>query len=131
MDDEYVKIPREVNPACKLPDDLDVNVWRYMDFYKFESLLQQSALYLRRVDLLEDEFEGTYPREQLASQDGWFKSIGHEKLVEMERQNRGRVRKQIYVNCWCVGKIDLDLMWKAYIKKHPGLAVKCKYYDLI
>ena len=39
-----------INPLAK--------VWRYFDQEKAESLLNTGKLYLRRLDLLTDEFEG-------------------------------------------------------------------------
>ena len=62
---EFINIPREPNPSCKLPENLDTPVWRYMDIYKFYSLLEEKALYLCRADLLQDRFEGTYSRHQI------------------------------------------------------------------
>ena len=124
MNDEYLKIPRKVNPACKLPDNLDASVWRYMDYWKFESLLRQSALYLCRADRLQDRFEGTYSRQQLIDMDNWLKSKGYSKVIETEQQRRIRDRDRTYMSCWCVSDCDLDLMWKAYIRNPPGVAIR-------
>ena len=56
---ELIRIAREPNPSCILPDNLDAPVWRYMDLDKFQSLLKEKALYLCRADRLQDRFEGT------------------------------------------------------------------------
>jgi hypothetical protein len=124
MSDEYLRIQREVHPACELPDNLDAIVWRYMDYWKFESLLKTSTLYLCRAERLQDKFEGTYSREQMLDMEAWLKSIGVPKTINTERQRRIRDRNRTYVSCWCVGDCDLDLMWKAYIRNPPGVAIR-------
>ena len=128
MNDEYLKIPREIHSACRLPDNLDNTVWRYMDCGKFQSLLRESALYLCRVDRLQDRFEGTYSRQQLLDMDAWLESRVPGKwateVITTERQGRTRYRKRMYISCWCVSEFDLDLMWKAYVRNPPGVAIK-------
>jgi hypothetical protein len=121
---EYLKIPRPINPSCKLPDDIDSPAWRYMDMYKFESLLREQALYLRRGDLLQDRFEGTYSRNQILKMNQWFEKIKETHMIENEKARRSKDRSKSYISCWCLGKCDFDLMWKAYIEKPPGIAIR-------
>jgi hypothetical protein len=124
MNEQYLKIHRTVHAACKLPDNPDATVRRYTDFLKFESLLRDKALYLCRADRLQDRFEGTYSRKQLLDMDDWLESRGYMKVVDEERQCRIRDRNQIYISCWCLSEYDLDLMWKAYVRNPPDLALK-------
>ena len=95
-----------------------------MDLYKFESLLKEQALYLRRGDLLQDRFEGTYSRHQILKMNEWFKKIHETYMIENEKGRRSKDRRRSYINCWCLGEYDFDLMWKAYIEKPPGIAIK-------
>jgi hypothetical protein len=44
------------------PENLDVRVWRYMDFTKFISMFENGGLYLPMVAKLDDPFEGSYAR---------------------------------------------------------------------
>ena len=48
----------EEHPAFSPPSD-DAVLWRYMDFTKFVSLLDRSALFFARADKLNDPFEGS------------------------------------------------------------------------
>lgn len=121
---EYLKMSRPVNPSCKLPDNIDTSAWRYMDLYKFESLLKEQALYLRRGDLLQDRFEGTYSRHQILKMNEWFKKIQETYMIENEKVRRSKDRRRSYISCWCLWEYDFDLMWKAYIEKPPGIAIK-------
>ena len=94
-----------------------------MDYWKFESLLKENALYLCRADRLQDRFEGAYSRAQLFDMNTRLESIGVPKVIETERQKRIRDRNRTYISCWCVSDCDLDLMWKAYIRRPPGIAI--------
>ena len=117
-------IPREVHAACRLPENLDAIVWRYMDFQKFVSLLRENAFYLCRADRLPDPFEGTHSTHQLLDRNSWLESRGYAKMLNTERQDRIRDKNRAYISSWCVSEFDLDLMWKAYVRNLPGVAVK-------
>ena len=43
-------------------EEFDSTVWRYLTFTKFLSLLTYSALWFPKLNILQDEFEGTIPR---------------------------------------------------------------------
>ena len=113
---DYVEIQRDVNLSCKLPENLDIPIWRYMDEEKFSWLLQNKELYLCRGDLLEERFEGSYSRQQIVDINEYLKRIRCEDNIKQERESRIQDRKKTYISCWCVGEGDYDLMWKAYIK---------------
>ena len=121
---ELIKIAREPNPSCKLPGNLDTPVWRYMDMDKFQSLLNEKALYLCRADRLQDRFEGTYSRRQILEMEDWFKIIGESYMIESERERRRKDRLKTYISCWCMSDCDLDLMWKGYVPNPPGISIK-------
>ena len=128
---EYIKIDREIYPACKLPSNLNTTVWRYMDIEKFYSLLDKKSLYLCRADLLQDRFEGTYSRRQIFEMEDWFKSIGKPDLSKTERERRKQDRLKTYISCWCISDCDLDLMWKGYIGNSQGVAIKSSIKSMV
>lgn len=121
---EYIHLARVPNPSCKLPDDLDTPVWRYMDMYKFQFLLEKKKLYLCRADLLQERFEGTYSRQQITGMNDWHKKIGVPGMSETERERRQKDRRTTYISSWCMSDCDLDLMWKGYVRNPPGIAIK-------
>jgi len=49
------------NPALIAPTDVDTKIWRFMDFTKFVSMLEESGLFFARLDRLGDPFEGSLP----------------------------------------------------------------------
>ncbi len=128
---QFLKITREANPYCILPDNLEIPVWRYMDLKKFESLINERALYLCRADLLEERFEGTYSRRQIIEMEKWFKAIGESHMIESENERRRKDRLTTYINCWCIGDCDFDLMWKGYIRNPPGISIKSSVKRLV
>jgi hypothetical protein len=55
-------MPSPDHPVFTKPQDPNVPIWRYMDFTKFVSMLENSALYFCRSDLLGDPFEGSFSK---------------------------------------------------------------------
>lgn len=110
-------------PTFRLPSDPATKVWRYMALWKFEWLLQQRSLYLRRADLLEDQFEGRFPQRQIESQSAWLIERGYKTIAIEEAQTRRRDRRRTYLNCWSIGEYDFDLMWKAYAADPDAIAI--------
>lgn len=117
-------VQRDVHRDCALPDDLTTPVWRYMDWRKFEWLIDRSALYLCRADRLQDKYEGTYTRRQIQRIDEWLLSKNLSEVARQEKVRRDAVRQRTYLSCWCVNDVDLDLMWKGYVPSEPGVALK-------
>lgn len=119
-----MEIAREIHPACSLPSNEETIVWRYMSLEKFQSLLDQEALYLCRADRLQDKFEGTYSLEQITDMDSWLKREGLSSVSGAEKERRKNDRLKSYINCWCMYEHDVDLMWKGYVGNSPGVAIK-------
>jgi hypothetical protein len=122
--DNNMKINRDRHPKAKLPVDANIPVWRYMDKWKFEGLVKKKELYLCRGDLLQDKFEGTYSRAQLAEMNQWLTEKGYERQIEIEKQHRKMNRQRFYISSWCMSQYDLDLMWKAYTSDVDAIAIK-------
>ena len=127
---EHVQIVREADPSCKLPINMNQPVWRYMDIDKFTYLVEKEALYLCRADRLQDRFEGRYSRQQITDMGTWLKSRGLHDVKNAEANYRAQTRKQTYISCWCMSDCDYDLMWKAYVRNPPGIAIKSMVIQL-
>lgn len=128
---ESVKMSRKQNPFCKLPENLDTPAWRYMDMDKFQSLLNKKALYLTRADRLGERFEGTYSCNQISEMNNYLTRNDHSQVIETEREHRRMDRLRTYISCWCMSDCDLDLMWKAYVRNRPGVAIKSSVRRLV
>ena len=100
----YKKIPNLETP----PDD--AKLWRYMDFTKFVSLLDQQALFFARGDLLDDPFEGTLLKANVAYWDIFRKS-----------------RPSALINSWHENDHESAAMWKLYAKDSAGIAIRTNF----
>ena len=95
----------------------DARLWRYLDFPKYVSLLETSKLWFPRVDLLDDEFEGSVPTpvaDELTETD----LAQGEEVALFRRNTRGYLRMLnrpfTFVNCWHCRDYESDAMWKLY-----------------
>lgn len=88
--------------------DTNSTVWRYMDLWKFRFLLNHRALWMSRLGILEDQFEGTLPaktnadmvREHLKFA-ALFPNPDHQKqLAEAADRNVQDGRRVLAVSCW-------------------------------
>jgi hypothetical protein len=129
----------------QVPTDPQIRIWRYMDFTKLLSMLEDNALFFTRADLFEDAFEGSYPEPNPAAR---LAAIGP-KLPETappwQHEDAERARKMIgesfgdffralrehfFVNCWHMNEHESAAMWKLYGESSYTIAVQSRY-DLL
>ena len=108
------------HPDLNPPPD-DAVLWRYMDFTKFVSLLEKSALFFCRPDLLGDPFEGSISPATPPLFAGELKvgsriTRGNIDLRQIVRTAR--------VNCWHMGEFESEAMWRLYTRERDGVAIK-------
>lgn len=126
----------EMHPLLIQPRDIQVSVWRYLDFTKYVSLLDARALFLPRADLLGDPFEGTFgkgipPTEPIETSGGRKSFVAapkdhRDELREMFRQWRSRT----YVSCWHVNEFESAAMWRLYASTNEAVAIRTTYASL-
>lgn len=95
----------------------DQKLWRYMHWFKFESLIKSSQLFLSRIDMFEDNLEGVSPEscEKSILIDNRF--LDQEKKNEQVLLYRQRIldgRKTSFVCCWHVNNDLNSEMWDKY-----------------
>jgi len=128
----------EFPEVFELPADVDGYIWRYMDLSKFLSMLQGS-LYFPRADRLgDDDYECTLPRGNLKKPyDNRILHFGRTltpketeapDFVEKFESNftyiATQVRQSCYVSCWHMNQNESAAMWKLYLSKNEGVAVR-------
>lgn len=123
------------HPSFEEPEDPKAQIWRYLDLAKFLSLLEKSALYFCRVDLLGDPFEGSRPRgedafwESTLKQDDTKKDIvEHNKRVINEFRRKSRQR--MYANCWHLNNHESAAMWHVYSRDAASIALQSTFERL-
>ncbi|MEO6742028.1 MAG: DUF2971 domain-containing protein, partial [Chthoniobacteraceae bacterium] len=111
------------------PPNLDIPLWRYMDFTKFVSLLQNDALFFPTVAMLVDPFEGSYARGNEDLRPRVYKHMPnrfHLTAGEMVKRLRGHVA----VSCWHSNEQESAAMWKLYAKTHEAVCVQTTFRKL-
>ena len=101
------------HPSFPQPPDPLRSVWRYMDLERLAALLLDKELRLRRLDLLQDRFEGTLPKltqeSVRASLRALLAGAGEQRVEEGVRTffNTFRLwRQAVYASCWRSGKYE-------------------------
>ena len=107
-------------------------VWRYLSFPKFVSLLELRALWMCRLGVLEDQFEGTLPdktsRAMVSQALEWRETFRQpelqEQLATMTDRNVDDGRRVLVVNCWFSGACESERMWEEYSSPTAGVAIR-------
>ncbi len=111
------------------PENADVPVWRYMDFTKFVSMLQNGGVFLPTVAMLQDPFEGSYARgnEEL-------RPLVHKHMPPAYGLTAGqmvkRLRDHVTVSCWHINEQESAAMWKLYALTHEAVCVQTTFRKL-
>jgi hypothetical protein len=102
-------------------------LWRFMDFSKFVSMLEHGGLFFSRADLLDDPHEGARSREgdDLRAWKKLDPRIRTQKET-MDRMMRwGRTR--MFANCWHSNAAESAAMWGQYTnhrQTQEGVAIR-------
>ena len=114
------------------PKNLNVRIWRYMDFTKFLFLLTRNELFFPRADRLGDPFEGSFSKKNIEKRPEYYAGIGKE-LPEMLK-SLGDYHKFLlfftFINSWHLNDYESAAMWKIYIQKGEGIAIQSTFTRL-
>jgi hypothetical protein len=129
-------MPLADHPSFPQPKNPTLPVWRYLDTPKLLSLLLRREIYLRRLDLLPDKFEGTHPkltweliRQQLAKEATLTPEQVRSIVADMGG-TRGPMRRINYASCWCLQEHESEAMWRLYCGVEEGVALVLPYSGL-
>lgn len=119
-------------------------LWKYLDFWKFESLLKGAETFFCRADKFPDDpFEGSIPKNVKEKR---FKDImsselylGNSNIERMVNQNemvskfhKNVLCKNTLIDCWHVNNNECNLMWNSYVKnQQKGVVIKTSIEKLI
>lgn len=127
-------MPYQEHPHFIKPDNPDTKIWRYMDFSKFVSILNNECLYFSRGDMLGDPYEGTYSKANSQIRPYIYKDMSsdyREKVFNTLTHVFKSARAFTYVNCWHINQVESDAMWKLYLKSGEGIAIQSTYSRLV
>lgn len=115
-------------------DEIDKPVWRYLTLFKFMSMMTYQALWFPKLNILQDQFEGTLPPltrkkmdagHQILKQNPIFNTPDlHRQIDEMSERKVQDGRELTVVNCWFMGEEESKLMWDTYAPDSTGVAIR-------
>lgn len=104
------------------------DLWRYIDFTQFVSILENEALWFSQAASFFDPYEGALPPAKLEE---IAQSIPDE--VDEPRKLVARMydalRRSTYVNCWHQRSDESAAMWQVYQDKGKEVAVRTTMAD--
>jgi hypothetical protein len=124
------------HPNFPQPPDTSVLAWRYMDLPKLLSLIVNRELYLRRLDLMPDKYEGLYPAQvstalaQVIAGSGDVTADQAREIADYRVNYAKESRKRLFVSCWHLGNIESEAMWRIYCGAGGGAAIVLPYATL-
>ncbi len=116
----------------KTPDESTV-IWRYMDLFKFLSLIKDKKLaFPSALKLSEnDPYEGSFTEIDInydPIKDLYLKDLklaeSLKRVLPYVRLSMKEQRKGIYINSWYMNPHESYAMWNLYSKEGQGIAIK-------
>ncbi|MBP6301949.1 MAG: hypothetical protein KBB37_06680 [Bacteroidia bacterium] len=126
----------EEHPVFIAPENIEIKVWRYMDFTKMISLIDTRRLFFTRADLFSDPFEGSYPKINVEARNFVPQEIPEEEsenyLEAMKKMGNTNKHWPRYtaISCWHMNEYESAAMWSLYLKSDEGIAVQSTYKKL-
>ncbi len=86
------------------PENLNQNIWRYLDFAKFIFMLDSKSLYFPAASLFSDRFEGSYSKQNkdLRGLINKNKRSAESDLVDMND-----LKRKVGISCWHANDYDV------------------------
>jgi hypothetical protein len=109
---------------CKLPADLNLKVWRYVDLGKLLDLLESRSLFFPLMSVLvdADPYEGFLGEATIA--EIRRRPDMDEKSKQTLLKLHEDAKKLLYVSCWHMNEQESAAMWSLYIRGGEGLAIQ-------
>lgn len=134
----------EWNQCFPQPLDVDIKVWRYMDFSELASLLHTGKLFFSRLDKFDDPFEGSSPQSLIDTRERILSEITADPLHQADPKKLENIiqsygsapqalaafSKFTAVNCWHMNQVESMAMWKLYLSSKEGIAIQSTYRRL-
>lgn len=116
------------HPSFEQPYNESLKLWRYMDFTKFVSLLENKSLFFNRADKFDDPFEGSTTRLNVAARDEL--NLKYDLQDDTSGAALKEMRKYIAINCWHENEYESAAMWKLYLQSNEGIAIMTSWKSL-
>lgn len=117
------------HPVFSPPTDIDVKIWRYMDLSKYLSLLDSSALFFSRADLLGDPYEGATSHANRILRPSVYGDLNPLMFERLSSLQQG-IRQWTFINCWHMNENESDAMWRIYARTSDAVAIQSTFARL-
>jgi len=118
------------HPVFEKPEDENAKIWRYMDFAKFMSLLDKSALFFPRADKLGDPFEGSYSKANICLRPQVYGEKDSQLISTLLGSHIKALRRFTAINSWHLSEYESAAMWRLYLKSNEGIAIQSSFNRL-
>lgn len=124
------------HPSFPQPEDKSIKIWRYIDFTKFVSVLENDGLFFCRADKLGDPFEGSYARANERLREIMYEEDSKRLNIPLERMLEafsafGDVmkwhRQWMMISCWHMNELESAAMWNLYTKTNESVCIQSTY----
>ncbi len=98
-------------------------IWRYMDLWKFKSILEKKALFFSKVAKQTDKLEGMYPLMAKINRAKQFIHLPEEQqsyALHNQEVNDQQSTNEIILSCWHINENENMRMWDEYIGSREG-----------
>jgi len=126
--------------GIETPDDESTKIWRYVDFAKFVSILEEKTLFFTDYKQFDDPAEGCFPYENIIKMSQVIrhvnKDITLEKSIEMAENHYRKLKEVIhrageyFINCWHMNNEESLAMWELYSDMNKGIAIQSTFKNL-
>jgi hypothetical protein len=113
------------HPNLIIPDD-NCEIWRYMDFPKFQSMIQRGSIFFSRVDKQTDKLEGEYPirmLDELERRLGTIKSDDGASYTFAQWHKQKEIPSRL-LSCWSVWLNETRKMWSTYTTTIESVSIR-------
>lgn len=111
------------------PVNLDTRVWRYLDFTKFVSLLENGGIFFPSVASLHDPFEGSFARGNQVLRPLVYRHMPNEFGISASEIIQ-RLRHCVAASCWHMNEHESAGMWKLYAKSNEAVCIQSTFRKL-
>jgi len=116
-----------IDPLFVAPNNENAKIWRYMDFTKFVSILENKGLFFARADNLGDPFEGSFSAVNKKLRPLIIKHADHLPDKSRNEDLVKKLRQWVQISCWHVSDYESAGMWNLYAKTEEAVCIQSTY----
>jgi len=109
------------------PSNPEIKIWRYMDFTKFVSLLDNGGIFFPVAQNFNDQFEGSFSILNKKLRPLIYKHLNKKYSAEQISEFYKKFRKWICISCWHMNESESAGMWSLYSKIKESICIQSTF----